>query len=252
MLATGDVKNLEEGTCIAVYRAYILASGIIQTDHGKEMKTYVCHDKWALKNKQLDDLPFFALLEQLYNDRMGIEMEPSTKNKYELFIDQLISKGTIEYINESADETIRKSFHNLQFKSIPSNTELCKEGRTGLDTITDTGQIENALSVYNQIGDELVTLIKGISKILNEILDIPLFVKEGRIKLRPIFVNDKRGAHKVLNDFTEKVRNLLEHHVLTVEEAYHQGFSVITKTTVGSLIADIPAEQDELAKALVV
>lgn len=249
MLETGSVGKLEEGTCIAVYRAYLLASGIIKTSEGNQMKTYVCHDKWAKTSKVLNDIPFFSLLEQLYRDRFGKEMEPSTKNKYELFIDELVSKGTVGYISESAEQ--KKTFNNLQFKDITKNADLCKNKLGGLDTVTDTTTINDVIAEYGEISKELVTLIDKITKIIDKIINFSLFIREGRIKLSPVFVTDPRGAQVVLAEFTGTVRDLLEQHVLKVEEAYAKGFAAITSTNVGSLLEESSSSSNELAKRLV-
>jgi hypothetical protein len=249
MLQTGSVGKIEEGTCIAVYRAYLLASGIIKTEEGNQMKTYVCHDKWAKGSKVLNDLPLFTLLEQLYRDRSIKDMEPATRNKYELFIDELVSKGTVGYVSESAEQ--KKTFNNLQFKDITKGADLCKNKLSGLDTVTDTTTINDVIAEYNEISKELVTLIEKITEIINKIIDFDLFIKEGRIKLRPVFVNDKRGAQVVLTEFIGTVRDLLEQHILKVEEAYAKGFAAITSTNVGSLLEEPSESSNELAKQLV-
>jgi len=250
LLETGSVGKLEEGTCLAVYRAYLLASGIIKTDEGNQLKTYICHDKWAEKARVLNDLPFFSLLEQLYRDRLGKEMEPSTKNKYELFIDELVTKGTVGYISESAEP--KKVFNNLQFKSITKGNTYCKEKQTGLDTVTDTTTINDVIAEYNDISNELVSLIEQVTKIIDKIIDFSLFIREGRIKLSPVFVTDKRGAQVVLSEFIATTREMMEKHILKVEASYVRGFSAISGSSIESVLAgDVPAS-NEIAKGYAV
>jgi hypothetical protein len=247
LLETGDVSKLEEGTCLAVYRAYLLASGLINTDKGQELKTYVCHDKWAEKTKRLADVPLFALLDQLYKDRLGVEMEPGTKNKYELFIDRLEQTKTVGFINGST-----KAIENLQFVPFHKDSERCKNKLSGLDTVTDAGQIGNIMNEYKSISNELVKLIDGITKIIDKILDFKLFIDEKRIKLRPIFMTDKRGAQIVLTEFTESVRTLLEDHIVSVESSYYNGVAVLGGITHASILTDIKHDDNTLATALAV
>jgi hypothetical protein len=62
-------------------------------------------------------------------DELGKQMEESTKNKYELFLDQLVSKGTIKYtedISDSEDEDLT-SYKNRNIKMInnlPNNNSV--------------------------------------------------------------------------------------------------------------------------------
>ena len=247
LLESGEVGKLEEGTCLAVYRAYLLASGIVNTDKGNQLKTYICHDKW--EKTRVSDVPLFALLDQLYRDRLGKQMEESTKNKYELFLDQLVSKGTMKYTEDTSAKG--KTFENLEFKALSKDAELCRGGKTGLDTVTDTGIVGNTIQYYNAIALDLVNLIEKVTKIIDEIIDFSLFIKEERIKLRPIFVTDSRGAQVVLTEFIEKTRMILEEHILKVEDAYYQGFSIIANTTIKSTIVDIAKDEDALAKSIV-
>ena len=250
LLETGSVGKLEEGTCLAVYRAYLLASGIIKTDTGNQMKTYICHDKWAEKQKVLNDLPLFSLLEQLYRDRLGNQMEPATKNKYELFIDELVAKGTVGYISESAEQ--KKTFSNLQFRNITKGNSFCKEKQTGLDTITDTTVISDVIAEYKDISKELISLIDDITKIIDKIINFSLFIREGRIKLNPVFVTDKRGAQVVLSEFIAIVRDKMEQHILKVEASYARGFSAISGSSVDSVLPGEIPPSNNTAKGLVV
>jgi hypothetical protein len=245
---TGDVRKLEEGTCLAVYRAYLLASGVIKTDSGKELKTYVCHDKWATKQTALRDIPLFALLDQLYKDRDGKHMEPDTKNKYELFVDRLRDIGTVKPINSPDDKTI----DNLQFAPPSDESSLCKGGRTGLDTIPDLTTIESVMSEYSSIANQLVTLIDKITKVIDKILDFKLFIDEKRIKLRSVFMTDKRGAQAVLTEYIELVRHELEEHILSVEQSYADGVKVLTGSTHADLLVDRTAGSSVLASSLAV
>ena len=247
LLESGEVGKLEEGTCLAVYRAYLLASGIVKIDNEDQLKTYICHDKW--EKTRVSDVPLFALLDQLYRDRLGKQMEESTKNKYELFLDQLVSKGTIKYTEDISVKG--KTIDNLEFKALSKDAELCRGGKTGLDTVTDTGIVGNTIQYYNAIAVDLVNLIEKITKIIDEIIDFSLFIKEERIKLRPIFVTDSRGAQVVLTEFIEKTRMILEEHILKVEDAYYQGFSILANTTIKSTIVDIAKDEDALAKSIV-
>jgi len=245
---TGDVRKLEEGTCLAVYRAYLLASGVIKTDSGKELKTYACHDKWATKQTAVRDIPLFALLDQLYKDRDGKFMEPDTKNKYELFIDRLRDIGTVKSINSPDDKTI----DNLQFTPIADDTSLCKGGRTGLDTIPDLTTIESVMVEYSSIASQLESLIDKITKVIDKILDFKLFIAEKRIKLRSVFMTDKRGAQTVLTEYIEIVRNELEEHILSVEQSYANGVKMMTGSTHADLLVDRKEDSTILASSLAV
>jgi GGDEF domain-containing protein len=223
LLESGEVGKLEEGPCFAVYRAYLLASGVIKTEKGPELKTYICHDKWAETSAKLSSLPLFSLLEQLYKDRLGNTMEPATAEKYNTFINKLSSIGTLE-IDEKGKES---SFNNLKFKS-----KLCKKVLPGFDEIKDDpSTVNEVLTQYKLIAASLVKLIEDITKLLDKIIDFPLFTKENRIKLRPVFVTDTRGAQSVLTGFIEEARTLLENHILDVEQAYLEGVTTILNYT---------------------
>jgi hypothetical protein len=187
----------------------------------------------------------FALLDQLYKDRLGIEMEPSTRNKYELFIDRLEQTKTVGFINPSTTE--KKSIDNLQFVNIAKDSERCKHNLTGFETITDAGQIGNVMNEYKSITNELVKLIDGVTKVIDKIIDFELFISEKRVKLRPIFMTDKRGAQVVLTEFIESVRTLLEDHIVSVETSYYNGIAAIGGTTHESVLVDSkPKETDTL------
>ena len=139
----------------------------------------------------------------------------------------------------------------MEFKALSKESELCRGGKTGLDTVTDTGIVGNTIQYYNAIALDLVNLIEKVTKIIDEIIDFSLFIKEERIKLRPIFVTDSRGAQVVLTEFIEKTRMILEEHILKVEDAYYQGFSILANTTIKSTIVDIAKDEDALAKSIV-
>jgi len=247
LLESGEVGKLEEGPCFAVYRAYLLASGVIKTEKGPELKTYICHDKWATKNKNgettiLNTLPLFALLEQLYKDRLGDTMEPATAEKYNTFINKLTAIGTLELKEQGKDS----SFGNLKFKEIQ-----CKNILPGFDVIKDDpSTVDSVLSQYKIIAESLAKLIEDITKLLDKIIDFSLFVKEIRIKLRPIFVTNENGAQKVLTSFIEEARTLIENHILVVEQAYIEGVGAIQSKEESILMTPTIVE-DTAAKALV-
>jgi len=242
LLESGEVGKLEEGPCFAVYRAYLLASGVIKTEKGPELKTYVCHDKWAESSAKLSSLPLFALLEQLYKDRLGNTMEPATAEKYNAFISRLTQVGNLDLKTQGIDQT----FDNLQFKKT-----LCTKVLPGFDIIKeDPSTVSEVLNYYKIIAASLVKLIDAITKILDKIIDFSLFIKENRITLRPIFVTDTRGAQQVLTSFIEETRTLLEEHILEVEQAYIDGVQVIVGSTESLLSNPAPVE-DYAAKALV-
>ena len=244
LLETGTVGKLQEGTCLAVYRAYLLASGVITTDTGKLLKTYVCHDSWA--EQSLSEIPMFALLDQLYKDRSGDEKEPETQMKYEAFIDRFNSVGTVE-LKEGGE----KSIGNLKFKKIEKGS-FCKDGLSGLDSITDVGIIENVMSEYRSITSQLEKLIEDITTVLNKIIDFQLFIQEKRITLRPVFFTDKRGAHAVLNEFIESIRTTLEEHILSVEQSYYNGTAFMKNMSHNSLLVDTKRNNNAVASSLLV
>ena len=242
LLESGEVGKLEEGPCFAVYRAYLLASGVIKTEKGPELKTYICHDKWAETFAKLNSLPLFALLEQLYKDRLGDTMEPATAEKYNTFINKLTAIGTLE-IDEKGKES---SFGNLKFKKTQ-----CKKVLPGFDTIKeDSSTVDSVLSQYKIIAESLAKLIEDITKLLDKIINFSLFVKENRIKLRPIFVTDKNGAQQVLTGFIEEARTLIENHILVVEEAYIEGVGAILSKE-ESILMNPTIVEDSTAKALI-
>lgn len=240
LLESGEVGKLEEGPCFAVYRAYLLASGVIKTEKGPELKTYICHDKWAENATKLSSLPLFSLLEQLYKDRLGNTMESATAEKYNTFINKLKEVGTLKL--EGTDQT----FDNLQFK-----TSLCKKKLPGFDQIKDDpSTVSEVLTQYKIIAASLVKLIDNITKLLDKIIDFPLFTKENRIKLRPVFVTDSRGAQSVLTGFIEEARTLLENHILEVEEAYLEGVTTILNYT-DSLLSNPTILDDPSIKTII-
>jgi hypothetical protein len=55
----------------------------------------------------------------------------------------------------------------------------------------------------------------------------------------------------VLTEFIEKTRMILEEHILKVEDAYYQGFSILANTTINSMIVDIPDQENTLAKSII-
>jgi hypothetical protein len=241
LLESGEVGKLEEGPCFAVYRAYLLASGVIKTEKGPELKTYICHDKWAETSATLSTLPLFALLEQLYKDRLGNTMEPATAEKYNTFINKLTAIGTLQLKTQGTDQT----FSNVEFKKT-----LCKKVMPGFDEIKDDpSTVNEVLTQYKQIAASLVKLIDNITKLLDKIIDFPLFTKENRIKLRPIFVTDSRGAQRVLTGFIEEARTLLEDHIVEVEQAYLEGVTTIVNYS-GSLLSNPTVLEDPAIKTV--
>jgi len=244
LLESGEVGKLEEGTCFAVYRAYLLASGLTSTEKGPMLKTYVCHDKWATSNTSLNSLPLFALLEQLYKDRFGTSMEAATAEKYNTFISRLTQIGTLAAVS-GADQT----FKNLTFKPITNDSLYCKKAGPGLEPVDDTTVIDTVMNQFKLITASLEKLIDDITNVLNKIIDFPLFIKETRIKLRPIFVDSKNGAPAVLSEFINETRTLLENHIIEVETAYYEGFTAITNQT-DSLLAEAPTIEDPTIKGL--
>jgi len=237
-----DAMKIEEGTCLAVYRAYTIASGLAMYDGKKELLTYICHDKWATKETVLTKLPMFAMLEQLYNDRLGNEMEPETREKYNAFISNLLSRGTVEQVDSSKTE---QTFSNLKFKNMMKENSLCKNSSSGFDKITDASIIEDILGEYTVMSNALVKLIDGIAKGMDKIIDLQLFLKENRVKLRTIFVTEKRGALYALNHITTEIRSMLEDHILTIEESYAKAAAVITKNSLASLLVDFKKDTDK-------
>ena len=242
LLESGEVGKLEEGTSFAVYRAYLLASGLISTEKGLQLKTYVCHDKWATSNTVLDSLPLFSLLEQLYKDRLGTTMEAATSEKYNTFISKLSQIGTLE--SGQGDQT----FKNLKFKKF--DNLFCKKAGPGLEPVDDSTVIDTVMTQYKLITASLIKLIDDITKVLDKIIDFPLFIKENRIKLRPIFVDSKEGAPKVLTGFIDETRTLLENHIIEVETAYYNGFTAITNQT-DSFLSETPNVEDPTTKGLI-
>jgi hypothetical protein len=174
----------------------------------------------------------FAMLDHLYKDRSGDEKEPGTQMKYEAFIDRFKEMGTVE-LKEGGE----KSIPNLRFKKI-SNGSFCKNGLSGLDSVTDLGIIENVMTEYKSITNQLNKLIEDITTVLNKIIDFSLFIEEKRITLRPIFFTDKRGAHAVLNEFIDSIRTILEEHILSVEQSYYNGVSFMLNMTHNSLLVN--------------
>jgi len=150
-------------------------------------------------------------------------MEPATAEKYNTFINKFTAIGTLEPATQGTDQT----FANLQFKK-----SLCKKVLPGFDEIKeDPSTISEVLDQYKIIATSLVKLIENITKVLDKIIDFPLFTKENRITLRPIFITDTRGAQKVLTGLIEEARTLLENHILEVEQAYITGVTTILNKT---------------------
>jgi len=236
-----EASKLEEGTSIAVYRAYVLASGISTYEGKKELLTYVCHDKWSTKGTPLSKLPLFAMLDQLYYDRLGNEMETETKEKYQAFIAKLIALGTIEQIDsEKTEQTIS----NLKFKDLTKENPLCKNKSSGFEKVTDPNVIGSVISEYTNISNELLKLIDSMTKVVDKIIDLKLFATENRVKLRPVFITEKRGAIYALNQITAEMRTLLENHILAVEDSYARGVASILNSKLTSLLVDFAKDED--------
>jgi hypothetical protein len=237
LLESSEAGKIQEGTSLAVYRAYTLASGYANN----ELQTYICHDRWGKDHIKLIDLPFFAMFEQLYNDHQGMKMEPDTKDKYRSFINKLSAYGTVEKTNDSEESSIQ----TLQFRDLTKDTNLCKASLSGFNTIKDATAISGVFGEYAMITKEYTDLIESITKIIDKVFDYKLFLKENRIKLRPIFVTDPRGAQKVLTEIIEEARAILEEHILAVEDSYMKGVSILTGTTVETLLKSSPPTGDK-------
>lgn len=237
LLESSEAGKIQEGTSLAVYRAYTLASGYANN----ELQTYICHDRWGTSNIKLTDLPFFALFEQLYNDHKGEQMEPDTREKYISFINKLSAYGTVENTNDSEEP----SMQTLQFRDLTKDTNLCKASLSGFNTIKDASAISGVFGEYAVITKEYTDLIEYITKIMDKVFDYKLFLKEDRIKLRPIFVTDPRGAQKVLTEIIEEARAILEEHILAVEDSYMKGVAILTGTTVETLLKSSPPTGDK-------
>lgn len=243
LLESSEAGKIQEGTSLAVYRAYTLASGYANN----ELQTYICHDRWGAANIKLTDLPFFALFEQLYNDHQGMQMEPETKDKYRSFINKLSAYGTVEKISDDP------SLQNLRFRNLTKDTPLCKASLSGFNTIKDASVISGVFGEYAVITKEYTDLIESITKIMDKVFDYKLFLKEDRIKLRPIFVTDPRGAQKVLTEIIEEARTTLENHILAVEDSYMKGVALLTGGTIETLLKASPPTGDKIdLKSLVV
>ena len=169
-------------------------------------------------------------------------MEAATSEKYNTFISKLSQIGTLE--SGQGDQT----FKNLKFKKF--DNLFCKKAGPGLEPVDDSTVIDTVMTQYKLITASLIKLIDDITKVLDKIIDFPLFIKENRIKLRPIFVDSKEGAPKVLTGFIDETRTLLENHIIEVETAYYNGFTAITNQT-DSFLSETPNVEDPTTKGLI-
>ena len=174
-------------------------------------------------------------------------MEPETKDKYRSFINKLSAYGTVEKISDDP------SLQNLRFRNLTKDTPLCKASLSGFNTIKDASVISGVFGEYAVITKEYTDLIESITKIMDKVFDYKLFLKEDRIKLRPIFVTDPRGAQKVLTEIIEEARTTLENHILAVEDSYMKGVALLTGGTIETLLKASPPTGDKIdLKSLVV
>jgi hypothetical protein len=239
--------NTKEGTSFAFYRAYLIASGLIPSGDKVKLQTYYCNDLW--KNKKLDEIPAFALLQNLFNDKLEAISEKTEESKAEFdnFVTRFSNIGTTKKDGDG------KSFNSYKFLEV--NSEKCRsnKGSQSLIYIDEESKIEEARDAFGQIGAELINHINNIQKIIGEMIDVNAFLApEPKLKIQPVFFMDKEGASKALEKIIKKARVALEEHYINVETQYKRGVLAIEPTaTFGSYQQDTsqPAQQGQPVQA---
>ena len=217
--------NIKQGTSLAFYRAYLIASGLVPSGDKVRLQTYYCNDLW--KNKKLDEIPAFALLQNLFNDKLEAiaEKTDESEDEFNNFVERFSNIGTTKKDGDG------KTFNSLKFLEVDSVKCTTNKRSTSVVYIDDESKIEQAKDAFAQIGAELINHINNIQKIIGEMVDIPAFLApEPKLKIKQVFFTDKEGASKALEKIVKKAREALEEHYINVEMQYKRGILAIEPT----------------------
>jgi hypothetical protein len=223
MLSDDDAMiALKEGTSLAFYRAYVLASGLTSYNEKPLLQTNICNDIWG--GRVITSTPAFGLLRNLFNDKIEAinEMYSETKEEMAQFLKDLSETGTVK----SGGDTFES--HNFAIIKSPLCKQKLGSSPKTLINIDDEEKIEKVKEIFKAIAAELMNHIKNIEKVMNELIDLKAFVSpDSRLIIRPVFFTDKEGAMKALEKIIKKARDVLKEHYLKVERYYAEGVKAI-------------------------
>jgi len=218
----GTSKDKENVTSPAIYRAFLISSGVVED----RVDTMICTDAW--RGVMTSAIPY-ALLQSLYYDENGgTKSAAATDELREVAAGFLKSDIARPYVQNSA--VTPTEFSQLAF--IEPKTVVpafCGNITSGVRSTNIPAQKEILTKAHQDLRNLYDVHLENVVKFIRKVLSL----KEGGwqkrhiIRLNPIFVTSERGAQAALDGFIAEGRKLIADHYLAVETIYKKAIQDI-------------------------
>ena len=226
----GKSNEKENITSPAIYRAFLIASGLIED----RVDTLFCTDNW--RDVMTSTIPY-ALLQSLYYDENG-----GTKSS--VAADELRNTAAGFLKNDIARPYVQNSaitpteFSQLAFVEPKTVAPaFCGTVTTGVRSTNIPVQRDILTKAHQDLHGLYDVHLENIVKFIRKILSLKEggYQKRHIIRLNPIFDTNTKGAQAALDALIVEGRKLLADHYLAVETTYKKAIQDIASLGRGTI-----------------
>jgi len=226
----GKTNEKENITSPAIYRAFLIASGLIED----RVDTLFCTDNW--RDVMTSTIPY-ALLQSLYYDENGGTKSSAAadelRNTAAGFLKNDIARP---YVQNSA--VTPAEFSQLAFiEPKVVAPAFCGTVTMGVRSTNIPAQRDILTKAHQNLHGLYDVHLENIVKFIRKILSLKEggYQKRHIIRLNPIFVTNTKGAQAALDTLIVEGRRLLADHYLAVETTYKKAIQDIASLGRGTI-----------------
>ena len=226
----GKTNEKENITSPAIYRAFLIASGLIED----RVDTLFCTDNW--RDVMTSTIPY-ALLQSLYYDENGGTKSSvaadELRNTAAGFLKSDIARPYVQNSAITPSEFSQLAF--IEPKAVAP--AFCGTVTTGVRSTNIPVQRDILTKAHQDLHGLYDIHLENIVKFIRKILSLKEggYQKRHIIRLNPIFVTNTKGAQAALDDLIVEGRKLLADHYLAVETTYKKAIQDIASLGRGTI-----------------
>jgi hypothetical protein len=226
----GKTNEKENITSPAIYRAFLIASGLIED----RVDTLFCTDNW--RDVMTSAIPY-ALLQSLYYDENGGTKSSSAadelRNTAAGFLKNDIARPYVQNSAVTPSEFSQLAF--IEPKTVAP--AFCGTVTMGVRSTNIPLQRDILTKAHQDLHGLYDVHLENIVKFIRKILSLKEggYQKRHIIRLNPIFVTNTKGAQAALDALIVEGRKLLADHYLAVETTYKKAIQDMASLGRGSV-----------------
>ena len=226
----GKTNEKENITSPAIYRAFLIASGLIED----RVDTLFCTDNW--RDVMTSAIPY-ALLQSLYYDENGGTKSSSAadelRNTAAGFLKNDIARPYVQNSAVTPSEFSQLAF--IEPKTVAP--AFCGTVTMGVRSTNIPLQRDILTKAHQDLHGLYDIHLENIVKFIRKILSLKEggYQKRHIIRLNPIFVTNTKGAQAALDALIVEGRKLLADHYLAVETTYKKAIQDMASLGRGSV-----------------